>query len=290
MLHIANADGVTTRFVADAFGNVTTNFTQRTANGTATSPTAVQLNMGLGVNAFYGYGATGYSASARAAFSAFAAENWTDTAQGTYFTVSTTPVGSTTLTEAMRISSAGILTLPVAPLPIGSGGTGTASTLTGLVRGSASAMSAAELSADVTTSGSNAVTLAAKFKVRTCVVVTGDPGSASPVLADDNDSPVACGNSYGADWTITSVACWANGGSPTVTPILTGGGATTVLTGALTCGTGSWAAGTLNGTPVVHTFSADGATCASTPCTMDVNITTAGGTAKYLVVRITGTL
>lgn len=42
-------------------------------------------------------------------------------------------------------------------LPTGNGGTGTASTLTGLVRGG-SAMTAAELSGDCTTSGSNAVT------------------------------------------------------------------------------------------------------------------------------------
>jgi hypothetical protein len=45
-------------------------------------------------------------------------------------------------------------------LAIANGGTGTGSTLTGLVRGSASAMTAAELSGDVSTSGSNAVTVA----------------------------------------------------------------------------------------------------------------------------------
>lgn len=139
-------------------------------------------------------------------------------------------------------------------------------------------------------SAGNAIDGGTPNKVKTCVVVTGDPGAASPALADDNDSPVACGNTYGSDMTITSVSCWANAGSPTVTPILTGGTGTSILTGALTCGTGAWAAGTLNGSPVVHSFSANGATCSSTPCTVDVNITTAGGTAKYLVVRITGTL
>ncbi len=46
------------------------------------------------------------------------------------------------------------------PVSIAHGGTGTASTLTGLVRGSASAMTAAEISGDATTSGSNALTLA----------------------------------------------------------------------------------------------------------------------------------
>lgn len=45
-------------------------------------------------------------------------------------------------------------------VPILSGGTGTGSTLVGLVRGNASAMTAAEISGDATTSGSNALTLA----------------------------------------------------------------------------------------------------------------------------------
>jgi len=64
---------------------------------------------------------------------------------------------------------------------VANGGTGTASTLTGLVRGSASAMTAAELSGDVTTSGSNAVTLDANYRTRTVSVtdlapVVGDSG------------------------------------------------------------------------------------------------------------------
>lgn len=124
-------------------------------------------------------------------------------------------------------------------------------------------------------------------KRKTCVIIIGDPGAASSALADDNDSPVACANDIGSDWTIDRVGCWANAGSPTITPILTGGTATSILTGALTCGTAAWAAGTVNGSPVIHSFSA-GATCSSTPCTADVNITTAGGTAKYIAVRISG--
>lgn len=43
-------------------------------------------------------------------------------------------------------------------LAVANGGTGTGSTLTGLVRGSSSAMTASELSGDVTTSGSNVST------------------------------------------------------------------------------------------------------------------------------------
>ena len=48
-----------------------------------------------------------------------------------------------------------------AALPVNQGGTGTVSTLTGLIRGSSSAFTASELSADATTSGSNAVTVVA---------------------------------------------------------------------------------------------------------------------------------
>jgi hypothetical protein len=132
-------------------------------------------------------------------------------------------------------------------------------------------------------------TVANQYKVWRCTVITGDPGAASSVLANDNDSPVACQNNTGVDITITGVSAWADGGSPTVTPILTAGTGTSILTGALTAGTASWAAGTVNGTPTLHSFSANNATCPSTPCTIDSNITAAGGTAKYLVVQISGT-
>ncbi len=125
--------------------------------------------------------------------------------------------------------------------------------------------------------GPNKVTAAQL--VRTCEIVVGDPGAASPVLANDNDTPSVCVNDTTATMTITAVKCFADAGSPTVTPIITGGGGTSILSGALTCGTGSYATGSLNGTP---TQSAAG--------TIDANITTAGGTAKYLVIRISRTL
>ena len=150
---------------------------------------------------------------------------------------------------------------------------------------------ATQLSGAFTISNAGVATASTPSRTRTCVVTIGDPGAASPALADDNDSPVACGNTWGADWTITSVAAWSNAGTPTTTPILTGGSGTSILTGALSAGAAAWAAGTVQSTPpVVHSFNADGATCPSTPCTIDVNITTAGGTSKYLVVRISGTI
>lgn len=123
-------------------------------------------------------------------------------------------------------------------------------------------------------------------KTQVCEVVVGDPGAASTALADDNDTPDVCANITGADMTITAVACKSDGGSPTSTPILTGGSSTSIVTGAITCST-SWSAGTVNGTPTIHSFSANGATCSSTPCTLDSNITAAGGTAKYIVWHFT---
>lgn len=122
-----------------------------------------------------------------------------------------------------------------------------------------------------------------------CEVVFGSSNSTAAVLADGDDQPVACGNVSGVDATITAVACYADAGAPSVTPILTGGSSTSILTGALTCGTATWAAGTLQSSPapVLHSFSANGATCSSTPCTLDANLTTAGGAARYVVVRFT---
>jgi len=83
-------------------------------------------------------------------------------------------------------------------LPINQGGTGTTSTLTGLVRGSGSAMTAAELSGDVTTSGSNATTIAANAVTaaksavvltrRVCAMPVG-ADNASAVLVDADLGP-----------------------------------------------------------------------------------------------------
>jgi len=195
-------------------------------------------------------------------------------------------------------------------LGITHGGTGTASTLTGLVRGNSSAMTAAEISGDCTTSGSNAITctksggttlatvattgsasdlgsgtladarLASDAKVRPCEIIIGDPGSASAALANDNDTPDVCVNKTGSTLTITGVNCYSDAGSPTVTPIISGGSSTSILSGALTCSqTQGGASGTLNGTPTETSGQS-----------IDANITTAGGTAKYVVIIINRTL
>jgi len=74
-----------------------------------------------------------------------------------------------------------------AALPVAQGGTGTSNTLTGLVRGNSSAMTAAELSGDVTTSGSNSVSV---VKVNGGAV----PASQSS-LATNASGQIVAGNS-----------------------------------------------------------------------------------------------
>jgi len=160
--------------------------------------------------------------------------------------------------------------------PLGIEAAGTAEGCTALpttIAGTANQVTASASTGAVTLS------LAAAQLIRVCEIVVGDPGADSPALADDNDTVAVCGNKYGVTLTITAVECRAVTGAPTVTPIITGSGATSILTGALTCGTGSFTSGTLNGTPVQGANSS-----------IDGNITTAGGTAKQIVIRITRTL
>jgi hypothetical protein len=114
-------------------------------------------------------------------------------------------------------------------------------------------------------------------KVRVCEISVGDEHSFSPPLSDTTDSPNSCGNLYGQTLTITSIECSADAGSPTVMPKITGGA--NLLSGNLTCGSGSFSSGTLNGTPTQAANE-----------TIDGNIVSAGGTAKRLIIRITRTL
>jgi hypothetical protein len=83
------------------------------------------------------------------------------------------------------VTAINLATQVTGTLGIAHGGTGTGSTLTGLLRGSGSAMTAAELSGDATTSGSNAVTVG---KVNGSTLPTSAPligtnGSGQLVLA-----------------------------------------------------------------------------------------------------------
>jgi hypothetical protein len=109
-------------------------FIGRRARGTGIAPTAVLSGDGLAGFEGTGYGATGFSFS-RGGMDVAAAENWTDTAQGTRLIFNTTSVGTTTGGARMTVDpsgNVGIGTLfPQAPLEVSRTGTnaGVVSTL-----------------------------------------------------------------------------------------------------------------------------------------------------------------
>jgi hypothetical protein len=102
------ADGNATGIWFDSFSSTGTNRIDfRRARGTIAVPSAVQVSDILGSLQYYGYGATGYSASARTGFYSGAAENWTDSAQGTTIQMNATLAGGTTAWNPFFASGAG---------------------------------------------------------------------------------------------------------------------------------------------------------------------------------------
>jgi hypothetical protein len=78
----------------------------RTAEGSMSSPTATQLGDTLGELAFSGYGSTAWL-STGVSIKALAAENFLNSQRGSSLVMSVTPIGTQTLTEALRIDSSG---------------------------------------------------------------------------------------------------------------------------------------------------------------------------------------
>lgn len=94
------------------------------SRGTSANPTATQANDLIYVMGARGYGTTNYSNGSKAAVIEYAAQNWTDTANGTYITLETTANNSTTRLEALRADQSGNIgigtTSPYAPLSVSS--------------------------------------------------------------------------------------------------------------------------------------------------------------------------
>jgi hypothetical protein len=106
IVHVVGQAATNARVLIDGFTG-TPNFTGRAALGTTASPSALTINSAMLSVTAMGYGATGYSSTSRAAIAINAAENWSDSAQGTYMPFSTTATGSTTQAERMRIFASG---------------------------------------------------------------------------------------------------------------------------------------------------------------------------------------
>lgn len=108
MLHLSGADSGQVAAVVDSFA-VAPQFIGRRAQGTAASKSAATADTNLLLLEGYGYGATAYSAAGRVGLRMLAAETWTDSAQGSYLTLRTTPVGGTSTAEVARLTDAGHL-------------------------------------------------------------------------------------------------------------------------------------------------------------------------------------
>ena len=109
-LYIVGANAANTRITQDAYGTGAYGvFTARQARGTAASPTASQSGDFLAQFTARGYGATAFGTASTGYIAFSAAENFTDTAQGTYAGIYTTPTGSNSIVEAFRFGPAGQL-------------------------------------------------------------------------------------------------------------------------------------------------------------------------------------
>lgn len=89
------------------------------SRGTAASPSAIQSGDSMGFVGVYGRGATAFSSTSRSKIEFLAAENWTDSAHGTYITFHNTAATTTTLVERMRLFASGGLQIGGAFTTIG---------------------------------------------------------------------------------------------------------------------------------------------------------------------------
>ena len=122
-VHVQTLDGKTSVIGADSYGNTNVVFSSillRRGRGTGASPANVALGDVLGSFVVRGYGSSGFTQQSGtlgslspSGLSVFAAENYTDIAQGSYIYLNTTRIGSNSATNAMKIDSTGNIVIPV---------------------------------------------------------------------------------------------------------------------------------------------------------------------------------
>jgi hypothetical protein len=122
-LYIVGANAANTRVTQDAYGTGNYSaYTGRSARGTAASPTASQSGDILAQYTARGYGATNFGSASTGYLGLVAAENFTDTAQGTQAGIYTTPTGSNSIVESFRVGAAGQLGVGQGAISYGTSG------------------------------------------------------------------------------------------------------------------------------------------------------------------------
>jgi hypothetical protein len=122
-VHVTQLSGLNNRVLLDAFGNSNvsrSSFTGRQA-GISSNGVLSAVPVGAVLCEFTGQGFDGsnYSSSSRGRMTINSAEVWSSGGNGTYLTFQTTPIGSTTTSEAVRIDNTGNVGINVTS-PIGS--------------------------------------------------------------------------------------------------------------------------------------------------------------------------
>lgn len=105
--HVTDEGGALMRL--EQYNSDGVNIRAYTANGSIATPTQLLADTPILRLSAFGYTSGGAfnTTGAKAQIGMYAAESWTGSAQGTYLNFSTTPTGSTTTAERMRIDPAG---------------------------------------------------------------------------------------------------------------------------------------------------------------------------------------
>lgn len=216
LFRMTNIDGTTTRIAIDSYvnsGNPTSGVSMRGARGTAGTPTAVQNTDFIGSISAHGYGATTYQAGSTGML-AFAAEgNFTDTSQPTAITFQTTPNNSIVKSEALRLTSMGVLLLNGTSGSQYTTGTPSTSTTTGslVVTGGVGISGALYVGGTITGSLSGGITSSS-------ATITGGAITGTSVTATTTGTNVvSVTGTYAVSSTDGTVFCNLVGGAFTVT-------------------------------------------------------------------------
>lgn len=110
LLDVVGTDATISAIEIDSFAAQGALFFRR-ADTTMAAPSAIQNNEVIGGVQWLGYGASAYSLAARAVINGVAAENWSNTQQGTHLALFTTAAGGTSVSEKMRLQNSGGLTI-----------------------------------------------------------------------------------------------------------------------------------------------------------------------------------
>lgn len=116
IMQLNGANSTNPQLVMDAYAGIPI-LKCRRADGTGASPSAVQsLELMCQVGAA-GYGATGFSSSARASVNFYTSQIWTDSAQGTRVELVTTKNGTVVASSTLQLDGLGHVLVGLAAVP-----------------------------------------------------------------------------------------------------------------------------------------------------------------------------